>query len=60
MTAALLWIARFFILYCIIKIIRSLLGSSPKKPGPHKTPKEAIRRFAAKGKKVEEGDFKDL
>ena len=61
MTAALLWIIRFFVLYCIIKIVLSVIRSRPPGPaGPRPAKRKKEGRFDAKGKNVSEADFKEL
>jgi|GEM_PF-1552851 hypothetical protein len=62
MTAALLWIARIFIIYCVIKIVYSLIRPARSKAPGAQSVKEhpAKPRFDTKGKKVAEGDFKEL
>ena len=61
MTVLLLWLARFFILYFILKMVFSAirrLGAGAQKSPKKQT--EKPRRFNAADKQVAEGDFKDL
>jgi hypothetical protein len=59
MTAAVLWIVRLFVLYCILKIALSILGKHTSKSA-ETSAKKNVKRFDAKGKKVNDADFKDL
>jgi hypothetical protein len=57
MTALLVWAIRLIVLFVIIRIAASLLWKKPDSLG--RGPR-AARRFDAKGKSVEDGDFKEL
>jgi hypothetical protein len=61
MTALLLWIVRFFILYWIAKmayvVVRRTLGGAQKSHGGQA---RQTRRFNTEGKKVADGNFREL
>ncbi|HAJ78879.1 MAG TPA: hypothetical protein DCO75_03840 [Fibrobacteres bacterium] len=59
MTAAMLWIVRLFVLYCILKVALSLLGRHASKSADTSA-KKNVKRFDAKGEKINDADFKDL
>jgi hypothetical protein len=59
MTAAMLWIVRLFVLYCILKFALSLLGRHASK-STETSAKKTVKRFDAKGEKINDADFKDL
>jgi hypothetical protein len=57
MTALAIWAIRGIVLFIVIRIVLSLF---PKKPASPRQRREGNRRFDAKGKSVEDGDFKEL
>jgi len=60
MTAILLWLIRFFILYWIIKIVYSLVRRPVTPQPPPGGSGKKTRRFDPGAKKVSEADFKEL
>jgi|WetSurMetagenome_2_1015567.scaffolds.fasta_scaffold00108_13 hypothetical protein len=57
MTALAIWALRLIALFVIMFFALSLFS---KKPGPFGGRQNKARRFDAKGKTVEDGDFKEL
>jgi len=57
MTALAIWAIRGIVLFVIIRIVLSLFAKKPVASGQRH---EGPGRFDAKGKSVEDGDFKEL
>jgi hypothetical protein len=57
MTALAIWAIRGIVLFIIIRIVMSLFAKKPASSGQRR---DGTRRFDAKGKSIEDGDFKDL